>query len=113
MSDFRRQSVQSGILYTSVRYWMQVSSEAMNDEGLTLEMSVLKLFTLHDQFTLSTRLIILNYPEEPDSLKFATKKKKNEKKQQKSCNLQEVNVRSHNIFLILVFFFFPPNFFNI
>ena len=67
---------------------MQVSSEAMNDEGLTLEMSVLKLFTLHDQFMLSTRLIILNYPEEPDSLKFATKKKKwNEKKQQKSCNL--------------------------
>ena len=112
MSDFRRQSVQSGILYTSVRYWMQVSSEAMNDEGLTLEMSVLKLFTLHDQFTLSTRLIILNYPEEPDSLKFATKKKKkNEKKQQKSCNLQEVNVRSHNIFLILVFFFFSPKFF--
>ena len=92
---------------------MQVSSEAMNDEGLTLEMSVLKLFTLHDQFTLSTRLIILNYPEEPDSLKFATKKKKkkNEKKQQKSCNLQEVNVRSHNIFLILVFFFFSPKFF--
>ena len=80
MSDFRRQSVQSGILYTSVRYWMQVSSEAMNDEGLTLEMSVLKLFTLHDQFMLSTRLIILNYPEEPDSLKFATKKKKNEMK---------------------------------
>ena len=113
MSDFRRQSVQSGILYTSVRYWMQVSSEAMNDEGLTLEMSVLKLFTLHDQFTLSTRLIILNYPEEPDSLKFATKKKKikNKKKQQKSCNLQEVNVRSHNIFLILVFFFFSPKFF--
>ena len=112
MSDFRRQSVQSGILYTSVRYWMQVSSEAMNDEGLTLEISVLKLFTLHDQFTLSTRLIILNYPEEPDSLKFATKKKKkNEKKQQKSCNLQEVNVRSHNIFLILVFFFFSPKFF--
>ena len=112
MSDFRRQSVQSGILYTSVRYWMQVSSEAMNDEGLTLEMSVLKLFTLHDQFTLSTRLIILNYPEEPDSLKFATKKKKkNEKKQQKSCYLQEVNVRSHNIFLILVFFFFSPKFF--
>ena len=112
MSDFRRQSVQTGILYTSVRYWMQVSSEAMNDEGLTLEMSVLKLFTLHDQFTLSTRLIILNYPEEPDSLKFATKKKKkNEKKQQKSCNLQEVNVRSHNIFLILVFFFFSPKFF--
>ena len=111
MSDFRRQSVQSGILYTSVRYWMQVSSEAMNDEGLTLEMSVLKLFTLHDQFTLSTRLIILNYPEEPDSLKFSTKKKKNEKKQQKSCNLQEVNVRSHNIFLILVFFFFSPQFF--
>ena len=91
---------------------MQVSSEAMNDEGLTLEMSVLKLFTLHDQFTLSTWLIILNYPEEPDSLKFATKKKKkNEKKQQKSCNLQEVNVRSHNIFLILVFFFFSPEFF--
>ena len=111
MSDFRRQSVQSGILYTSVRYWMQVSSEAMNDEGLTLEMSVLKLFTLHDQFTLSTRLIILNYPEEPDSLKFATKKKLNEKKQQKRCNLQEVNVRSHNIFLILVFFFFSPKFF--
>ena len=81
MSDFRRQSVQSGILYTSVRYWMQVSSEAMNDEGLTLEMSVLKLFTLHDQFTLSTRLIILNYPERPDSLKFATKNtKKNETK---------------------------------
>ena len=53
-----------------------MSSEAMNDEGLTLEMSVLKLFTLHDQFTLSTRLIILNYPEGPDSLKFATKKKK-------------------------------------
>ena len=90
---------------------MQVSSEAMNDEGLTLEMSVLKLFTLHDQFTLSTRLIILNYPEEPDSLKFATKKKLNEKKQQKRCNLQEVNVRSHNIFLILVFFFFSPKFF--
>ena len=60
---------------------MQVSSEAMNDEGLTLEMSVLKLFTLHDQFTLSTRLIILNYPEGPDSLKFATKNtKKNETK---------------------------------
>lgn len=81
MSDFRRQSVQSGILYTSVRYWMQVSSEAMNDEGLTLEMSFLKLFTLHDQFTLSTRLIILNCPEEPDSLKFATHThKKNEMK---------------------------------
>ena len=95
---------------------MQVSSEAMNDEGLTLEMSFLKLFTLHDQFTLSTRLIILNYPEGPVSLKFATKntkKKWNEKKQQKSCNLQEVNVRPHNIFLILVSFFFPPNFFNI
>ena len=83
MSDFRRQSVQSGILYTSVRYWMQVSSEAMNDEGLTLEMSVLKLFTLHDQFMLSTRLIILNYPEEPDSLKFATKKKNEMKRNNK------------------------------
>ena len=62
---------------------MQVSSEAMNDEGLTLEMSVLKLFTLHDQFTLSTRLIILNYPEEPDSLKFATKKKNEMKRNNK------------------------------
>ena len=83
MSDFRRQSVQSVILYTSVRYWMQVSSEAMNDEGLTLEMSVLTLFTLHDQFTLSTRLIILNYPEEPDSLKFAAKKKNEMKRNNK------------------------------
>ena len=62
---------------------MQVSSEAMNDEGLTLEMSVLKLFTLHDQFMLSTRLIILNYPEEPDSLKFATKKKNEMKRNNK------------------------------
>ena len=84
MSDFRRQSVQSGILYTSVRYWMQVSSEAMNDEGLTLEMSVLKLFTLHDQFTLSTRLIILNYPEGPDSLKFATKNTKKKMKRKET-----------------------------
>ena len=87
MSDFRRQSVQSGILYTSVRYWMQVSSEAMNDEGLTLEMSVLKLFTLHDQFTLSTRLIILNYPEGPDSLKFATQKKKKMKRKETTKEL--------------------------
>ena len=60
-----------------------MSSEAMNDEGLTLEMSVLKLFTLHDQFTLSTQLIILNYPEEPDSLKFARKKKNEMKRNNK------------------------------
>ena len=38
------------------------SSSIRSDEGLTLEISTFKLFTMAN-FSLSTQLIILNYPE--------------------------------------------------